>query len=405
MRKLCVSRITAVINSIVKNAKVEIFGSFETSLYLPTSDIDICIFEDSNNPSLLLDLFQAIKECGISSKTEHLQNAKVPIIKFTDKLTKFNVDVSLNMSNGVEVVSLIKELLNQDIGAALKPLMLMMKLFLLQRHLNEVFTGGLSSYGLLIMIVSFLKSHPRISTGQISAKDNLGILLIEFLDLYGKKVNYEKVGIGFSQFTGGYFFDKTSQNFIDTSNYRGPQNQRPIKFCIQDPNDHTNDVSKGTRLSNVIKHEFAQSFNKLTFIIARHFKMGKQHGKKGNKAPVLNSILGSILTVSKSVLVHREYVETTWQMICKGEIKTEVDLGVEIGKKRKHVADFEYQEYDSDLDDGLEDIEEGQVVDLKKTGSNQGKGKKMEKQKRKRARKGRKSSRTSSSKSSQDYLL
>lgn len=41
-------------------------------------------------------------------------------------------------------------------------LVLVLKQFLLQRDLNEVFTGGISSYSLILLTVSFLqvKVHP-----------------------------------------------------------------------------------------------------------------------------------------------------------------------------------------------------------------------------------------------------
>ena len=43
----------------------------------------------------------------------------------------------------------------------LKYIVLVLKHFLLQRDLNEVFTGGISSYSLILMTVSFL----QVSTG------------------------------------------------------------------------------------------------------------------------------------------------------------------------------------------------------------------------------------------------
>lgn len=39
----------------------------------------------------------------------------------------------------------------------LKYLVLVLKQFLLQRDLNEVFTGGISSYSLIYMTISFLQ--------------------------------------------------------------------------------------------------------------------------------------------------------------------------------------------------------------------------------------------------------
>lgn len=38
---------------------------------------------------------------------------------------------------------------------------MVLKQFLLQRDLNEVFTGGISSYSLILMCISFLQVFPR----------------------------------------------------------------------------------------------------------------------------------------------------------------------------------------------------------------------------------------------------
>ena len=46
-----------------------------------------------------------------------------------------------------------------EIFPCLEPLVLVLKQFLLQRDLNEVFTGGISSYCLILMTISFLQVH------------------------------------------------------------------------------------------------------------------------------------------------------------------------------------------------------------------------------------------------------
>jgi DNA polymerase sigma len=75
-----------------------------------------------------------------------------------DALTQFKVDISFNIPGGIEAAVIVKEFLTDPTcGGALKPLMLIMKQYLAQRLMNEVFLGGLGSYGLLIMIASFLK--------------------------------------------------------------------------------------------------------------------------------------------------------------------------------------------------------------------------------------------------------
>ena len=57
----------------------------------------------------------------------------------------------------------------------------------------QVFTGGLSSYALILMAVSFLQLHPRPDTK--THQTNLAVLLIEFFELYGRNFNYSSTGI------------------------------------------------------------------------------------------------------------------------------------------------------------------------------------------------------------------
>ena len=130
-----------------------------------------------------------------------------------DVLTDVKVDISFNMKTGVTSVALIKEFIREF--PALPYLVLLLKQFLLQRlififgkflvilyqnnlekiilrDMNEVWTGGISSYGLILMAVSFLQNN---STDV--SEVNLGVLLIQFFELYGKRFNYDKVIIYF----------------------------------------------------------------------------------------------------------------------------------------------------------------------------------------------------------------
>lgn len=59
------------------------------------------------------------------------------------------------MSNGVKSAELIKTYMEQF--PVLPKLVYVLKQFLLERDLNEVFTGGISSYSLILMCISFLQ--------------------------------------------------------------------------------------------------------------------------------------------------------------------------------------------------------------------------------------------------------
>ncbi len=85
------------------------------------------------------------------------------------------------------------------------------KIFLSDRNLNEVYTGGLGSYAIVCLAVSFLQMHPKIRNGEIDPEENLGVLLIEFFELYGKRFNYDEVGISLSD--GGTYFSKQTRGW------------------------------------------------------------------------------------------------------------------------------------------------------------------------------------------------
>jgi non-canonical poly(A) RNA polymerase PAPD5/7 len=113
-----------------------------------------------------------------------------------------------------------------------RPLGLALKQFLVMRGLNEVFSGGLGSYGLVSIITSFLQMHPKIQVGFVRQEDNLGVLLMEFFELYGKRFNYDIVGIDIRH--SGEYFLKHKRTFEQY----GRENAYD-RLCVQDPEDES----------------------------------------------------------------------------------------------------------------------------------------------------------------------
>ncbi|GAU28635.1 hypothetical protein TSUD_159160 [Trifolium subterraneum] len=56
----------------------------------------------------------------------------------------------------------------------LRPLCLILKVFLQQRELNEVYSGGIGSYALLTMLMAMLRN---VFQSQPTAEHNFGVLL------------------------------------------------------------------------------------------------------------------------------------------------------------------------------------------------------------------------------------
>lgn len=79
LRALVINRIRAVIQTVFPNAKVEVFGSYCTKLYLPSSDLDVVVMESSaKSPSAMYQILNAMNKYQIASKIEFIRKAKVP---------------------------------------------------------------------------------------------------------------------------------------------------------------------------------------------------------------------------------------------------------------------------------------------------------------------------------------
>ncbi|XP_028985237.1 terminal nucleotidyltransferase 4A-like [Betta splendens] len=293
MRRDVMNRIEGVIKALWPTARVEIFGSFSTGLYLPTSDIDLVVFGNWDHPPLQ-ELEQALKKhCVADPNTiKVLDKATVPIIKLTDRETQVKVDISFNVETAVKAAQFIKSYLKKY--TVLPPLIFVLKQFLLQRDLNEVFTGGISSYSLILMVISFLQLHPRIDTRRTNI--NLGMLLIEFFELYGRDFNYMKTGIQVKN--GGAYLPKEEMvKSLGNGN-------RPSMLCIEDPVQPGNDVGRSSYGVLQVKQVFDFAYMVLSHGVS---PLARAYPNKE-----YDSTLGRIIKVSPEVLAYREWTIKQW---------------------------------------------------------------------------------------------
>ncbi|KAI5088758.1 non-canonical poly(A) RNA polymerase PAPD5 [Silurus meridionalis] len=293
MRLEVVDRIESVIKDLWPSAVVEVFGSFSTGLYLPTSDIDLVVF--GNWETLpLWTLEEALRKRNVADENsvKVLDKATVPIIKLTDAYTEVKVDISFNVHSGVKAANLIKDFKKKF--PVLPYLVLVLKQFLLQRELNEVFTGGIGSYSLFLMAVSFLQLHYREDV--CSPNSNIGVLLIEFFELYGRHFNYLKTGIRIKD--GGSYLakDDVLKGMLD--------GYRPSMLYIEDPLQPGNDVGRSSYGAMQVKQAFDYAYVVLSHAvspIAKHYPNNKSE-----------SILGRIIRVTREVAEYRDWISEHW---------------------------------------------------------------------------------------------
>ncbi|KAK7898631.1 hypothetical protein WMY93_019484 [Mugilogobius chulae] len=293
MRKEVVNRIERIIKELWPTSDVQIFGSFSTGLYLPTSDIDLVVFGKWERPPLQ-ELEQALRKHNVAEpfSIKVLDKATVPIIKLTDQETEVKVDISFNVETGVKAASFIKDYVKKY--PVLPYLIFVLKQFLLQRDLNEVFTGGISSYSLILMVISFLQLHPRIDAR--NPNENLGVLLIEFFELYGRHFNYLKTGIRIKN--GGAYIAKEE---IMKSMTNG---SRPSMLCIEDPLLPGNDVGRGSYGAMHVKQVFDYAYTVLSHAVS---PLARSYPNKDSE-----STLGRIIRLTQEVIDYREWIIKKW---------------------------------------------------------------------------------------------
>ena len=201
----------------------------------------------SDKTTVLYALANALKRAGITSHVTIIAKAKVPIVKFVTTHGRFRVDISINQPNGLISGQIISGFLNDMIPSssssirssspgqskALRGLVLITKAFLSQRSMNEVYTGGLGSYAIVCLAVSFLQMHPKIRNGEIDPERNLGVLIVEFFELYGNLFNYEEVGI--SVRGGGLYFNKRQRGWYDVAKRSLLSIEDPVDPCMLFP--------------------------------------------------------------------------------------------------------------------------------------------------------------------------
>ncbi|KAG0317121.1 hypothetical protein BG000_004639 [Podila horticola] len=242
-----------LVKSIWRGAEVRVFGSFDTQLYLPTSDLDLVVLADVNlGQNALYKLSAKLRTENIGTNIEVIRGAKVPLVKFKERITGFACDVSFDIKSGISSSSVVKDYIQE--WKVLRPMVLMIKYFLMLKGHNEVYNGGLGSYTTMLMILSFLQMHPQIQKGAIDPEDNLGVLIIEFFELYGKCYNYSVVGLKVRD--GGSYFVKQGGN----ANGRGGD----VMLCSIDPNDSTNNTARGSFQMRRVRELFVGAFGSLT---------------------------------------------------------------------------------------------------------------------------------------------
>jgi non-canonical poly(A) RNA polymerase PAPD5/7 len=159
MRMGLVQRFTKLITCFNMNASVQPVGSYVTGLYFPTSDIDMVISKKASDGrsshAILFILIGKIRHSGFASRVEDVLQARVPLIRITDKITGIQIDLTAADTHAVNATEAVQKWL--QLSSPAKPLLFAVKMFLSVRRCGTTYTGGIDSYVLFWMVVAWVE--------------------------------------------------------------------------------------------------------------------------------------------------------------------------------------------------------------------------------------------------------
>ena len=298
-RRDLIERVQRVIGSAPKrvhgSAQVDIksFGSFAAGLYLPTADMDLVALSTDyiqrgektccQTKSKIRNMARYLEGAGLCAENtmQPVLFAKVPIIKFTDKRTGIKVDISFENDSGLKANQTFLEWKRQY--PAMPYIVVLIKQMLAMRDLNEVVSGGLGGFSIICLVVSMMQMMPDLQSGSLDSQEDLGELLLNFLDLYGNKFDIKRTGITLNP--PGYY-DKIN---------KPKQRQNSNNLTIIDPNNRDNDISGGSRNIAAVLDLFRTA----------HSAIQRRLGQIRSGQKVDESILGCVWAGNYSSFIHQ----------------------------------------------------------------------------------------------------
>ena len=240
-----ISRIAGIVEERAPNHKFILApcGSSLNGTFIPESDIDIALFFYPKTPdpkTIVNALFKGMKDILIPDSFKPILQASVPLVKFEID-PGIQVDLSIDELHGPLNVESIRQY--QKMHPYVLPIHLFVKCLLFLKQLDSPYTGGLSSYTVLCMIVAFLQNKGPF--------EDVIDALTGFLDFYGNEFNYILVGIDMKE--GGQFFSRYKTGTVSW--------QSPATLLIKDPLNFENKLGHNSFSLQEIREAFQESHN------------------------------------------------------------------------------------------------------------------------------------------------
>ena len=275
-RRGIINHLEKILKNNFRGSKLTPFGSYESGLSLNIGDIDLCLqFFGEKPKKVLKKIARIMRQDGMEQVTS-ITHARVPIVKFIDKLSNIPVDISINNSLAIYNTDLLAKY--SKIDSRVRPFVLSVKYWALQRGLSSAVHGTFSSYAWTLIAIHFLQNtnspilpnlqkndhsdtktiegieydvglheNPKALLTSIN-NSTVGELFVAFIDYLTDSWNWEKNVISvrsgklLSRHEKGWNHGKPQLNQAIQDN----ENRRLGIHClpIEDPFDHKHDLSR-----------------------------------------------------------------------------------------------------------------------------------------------------------------
>jgi hypothetical protein len=282
------------------------YGSVATGTAIPSSDLDLMIVSESLD-TIDLELFAAkIAAKAWALDVKCVAHTMFPVVKLKYALlapvdaagaaagggggaakvvARLDVDISFTHSSAVggrgggssctstgrgPGTAFVRVLLARH--PALLPLVLVLKQLLAQRGLNDPYTGGLTSYGLLLLVTSVLQQR-GVSAAMAANGVHLGALLMDFLQIFGNEFQAEHTVVVLRADV-----EHLERRAVPDSSGGVEQLLAGLDaLTIEDPLDPSNNVGRSCFNVKSVQRCFADSLAALVF----HSQIGEEEGAEG----------------------------------------------------------------------------------------------------------------------------
>ncbi|KFP68259.1 Poly(A) RNA polymerase GLD2 [Cariama cristata] len=166
-KELCRTELQREIQQIFPQSRLFLVGSSLNGFGTRSSDGDLCLVvkEEPVNQKTeareILSLVQKLFSTKLSSYIERPQliRAKVPIVKFRDKVSCVEFDLNVNNVVGIRNTFLLRTYAYLE--NRVRPLVLVVKKWASFHDINDASRGTLSSYSLVLMVLHYLQTLPE----------------------------------------------------------------------------------------------------------------------------------------------------------------------------------------------------------------------------------------------------